>query len=668
MLNILRLIILIGLINLYGHLIKAEEVSSAQLRDLDTHHPFSPPTSLESWEARSRDLRLQIKVSLGLHPLPSLPPVRPRVYGKIMRDHYSIEKVTFESLPGMVVTGNLYRPLGIHVRRLLPAVLSPHGHWDEARFYNAPPKKVKSLLATGQERFESAARNHMQARCVQLARMGCVVFQWDMIGYCDSKQISIDRAHHFSNQPKQSINLDDGWLLYSALAESNAQSVLGLQTLATLRAIEMLLTLPEVDPQRIAITGASGGGTQSFICAAIDDRIRVAFPAVMVGTYMQGGCTCENSCLLRTGTGNVEIAALIAPRPLGMTAANDWTREMPHDGFPELQAVYKLFDEKDKVALFPSLHFGHNFNHVSRVALYGWINDHFNLSIDKPILENDFEIASKDELTVWGANHSQPPGGELFERQLLKSWAGLVENQLNKLLCGGEEQHDLFLNVLKDGWRVCLGMTVSPFDSTPSADLSRRGEIIFTSVNHGRWRISHSASDYESEDHFILIKVGKENVSPNFIYSYSEDDQQLVQYTRMAAAYTYGYNLPVFTKRARQLAATIVWLHEEYPADSITLYAEGASSALAAASAFYVQTFCANPTSRLSLVLDPQNFRFSRIDSIRHPFFLPGSVRYKDFPGLIACLNQELISLPESAQLPAEFELLRNLNSNARKN
>jgi poly(3-hydroxybutyrate) depolymerase len=155
-----------------------------------------------------------------------------------------------------------------------------------------------------------------------------------MIGYCDSQQISFDRAHRFANQKAEDEVTDAGWLLFSPRAESHAQSIMGLQALASSRAVDLLMTLPEVDPQRIAITGASGGGTQSFIAAALDPRIKVAFPAVMVSTGMQGGCTCENACLLRIGTGNVEMASLIAPRPMGLTAADDWTKTWPATDSP----------------------------------------------------------------------------------------------------------------------------------------------------------------------------------------------------------------------------------------------------------------------------------------------------------------------------------------------
>ena len=80
----------------------------------------------------------------------------------------------------------------------------------------------------------------------------------------------------------------------------------------------------------------------------------------MVSTAMQGGCTCENACGLRIETGNVEFAALFAPKPLGMTAADDWTKEMATKGFPELKQHYGLFGAPDRVMSKAAVHFGHN--------------------------------------------------------------------------------------------------------------------------------------------------------------------------------------------------------------------------------------------------------------------------------------------------------------------
>src|ERR1051325_10436318 len=112
---------------------------------------------------------------------------------------------------------------------------------------------------------------------------------------------------------------------------------MGLQTWNSIRALDFVTSLPDVDASRIGVTGASGGGTQTFILCAVDPRPAVEFPAVMVSTAMQGGCTCENASLLRIHTGNIEFAALFAPKPQGMTCANDWTKEMSTKGFPELK-------------------------------------------------------------------------------------------------------------------------------------------------------------------------------------------------------------------------------------------------------------------------------------------------------------------------------------------
>jgi hypothetical protein len=451
------------------------------LRDLKSHCPFRPPATREAWVRRAAALREQLLVTLGLWPMPALDPVRPRIHGRIQLDGYTVEKVVFESLPGLFVTGNLYRPHPIPPGGRMPAVLCPHGHWENARFHDLRPETIARTLATGAERFESAARNPIQARCVQLARMGCVVFHWDMLGYCDSNQISFERAHRFAKQDPATEVTDAGWLLFSPRAESYAQSVMGLQTLAVLRSVDFVISLPEVDPTRIGITGASGGGTQSFIGAAIDPRITVAFPAVMVSTGMQGGCTCENACGVRVGTGNVELASLIAPRPLGLTAADDWTRTMPEDGFPQMQQVYDLFSVRENVALFPALQFDHNFNYVARTAMYGWMNRHLSLGLEEPVLERDFEWLGRENLTVWDAGEQRPEMGEAFERQLLKAFCMSVEDRWNALLAPGREAE--YGKTMKIGWDVVLGLTTCGIDSA-----------IATPIENGTWRL-HSQSD-----------------------------------------------------------------------------------------------------------------------------------------------------------------------------
>ena len=316
---------------------KPNDVRLQPLKDLNGFFGFTPPESIEAWNRRREELRFQVKVALGLEPEPTRTKLNARVYGRVSLDDYVVDKVYFESMPGFYVTGSLYRPKNPSGK--MPGVLCPHGHWANGRFYDAGEANAKALVKEGGESNVEAARNHIQARCVHLARMGCVAFQYDMIGYADSVQLNHYLAHGFSRQ-RPEFN-GQNWGLYSPDAERNLQSIMGLQSWNSIRALDFLETVEGVDPERLAVTGASGGGTQTFLLAAIDDRIKVSFPAVMVSTAMQGGCTCENCSLLRVTTGNIELAGLFAPRPMGVTAANDWTKEMRTKGFPELKELYK---------------------------------------------------------------------------------------------------------------------------------------------------------------------------------------------------------------------------------------------------------------------------------------------------------------------------------------
>ena len=183
-------------------------------------------------------------------------------------------------------------------------------------------EEARAQIERGEERYLANARHHLQARCAELARRGAIVLHWDMIGYADSRQL--DHREGFGDVE----------------AELWGMSHFGLQTLSSIRALDWMLAREDVDPERVAVTGGSGGGTQTFILGAVDDRPAALFPAVMVSTGMQGGCVCENASLLRVGSGNVELAAMAAPRPLGLTGADDWTREIMTRGLPELEVLY----------------------------------------------------------------------------------------------------------------------------------------------------------------------------------------------------------------------------------------------------------------------------------------------------------------------------------------
>ena len=300
-------------------------------RTLNDTFAAPKPASLEAWKPRASWLREHILASAGLLPMPEKTPLQPQIFGEVERGDYTVSKVYFESLPGFFVTGNLYRPSG---GGPFPAILSAHGHWAYGRLEHTPTASVP-------------------ARAVNLARQGFVVFSYDMIGYNDSRQL----AHTFGG-PRENL-----WGL----------SLAGLQLWNSIRAIDFLESLPYVKRDAIGATGASGGGTQTFLVAAVDDRIKAAAPVNMISLHMQGGCLCENLPGLRLDTTNVEIAGTIAPRPLLMVSATgDWTKNTLESEYPAMRGIFALFGAEDRVH---AVRFDapHNYNTDSREAMYAWM-------------------------------------------------------------------------------------------------------------------------------------------------------------------------------------------------------------------------------------------------------------------------------------------------------
>ncbi|MCB1079266.1 MAG: hypothetical protein KDM64_15705, partial [Verrucomicrobiae bacterium] len=406
---------------------------------LHDYHPFRPVASKAEWEQRQRDIRDRVQLASGLWPMPTKTPLNAVIHGKVDRGDYTVERVFFESMPGHFVCGSLYRPAGNSLavgekNGKRPGVLCPHGHWNNGRFYDSGEPAALREISIGAERFLNAARHPLQARCIQLARMGCVVFHYDMLGYADSMQFPEHR-----NCPRESMNGDvpGKFGFISPQATGRLQTNFGLQTWNSERALDFLLGLDGVDPKRVLVTGASGGGTQTQMISAIDDRVTASFPCVMPSTSMQGGCTCENTHLLRIGQGNIDIAAAVAPRPLGMTSADDWTIELKTKGYPDLVKVYEMVGAPKNYEAFFDIHFKHNYNHVSRTHMYSFVNRHFGLGLKDPVLEQDFEPIDKDGLTVWTEDHPAPSGdqvGEAHEKAVNRWWAEDSDAQIAKLL------------------------------------------------------------------------------------------------------------------------------------------------------------------------------------------------------------------------------------------
>lgn len=590
------------------------------LKDLDGHFPFEVPASKESWEVRATELRRQIKVSLGLTPLPTLAPLKPTIHSRREMDGYAVEKFYIESFSGLYVTGSLYSPLDTKGKKL-PAVLCPHGHWINGRFLRVSDGEIKNEIANGAERFESAARSPLQARCVQLARMGCIVLHYDMLGYADSRQIDFNRAHGFGNHGPNPAVQDGKWLLFSPRAEELNQNVMGIQTINTLQLVEYLLSREDVDPSKLSITGASGGGTQTFIASAIEPRFSGAYPVVMVSTSMQGGCTCENACGLRVGTGNVEIAALTAPKPMGLNAANDWTKNMATDGVPQLKKLYGLYGASDRFSFQSATHFGHNYNHVTRVAMYGFMNRLFGLGLKEPILENDFEYLTSEELSVWDKDHPEPKSGIAFESEFLAAWKADVEKQL-------QSSPDL----VREGW---LGI-LSPANELAKS-VVKKDDLGYTNQQGGvigKFKSALSKSKSVSlcvafaDDASSDIPDGTVRLDVEDVYGLdSGAEQPLVKNPRLSASYTYGYNAPLAVRRF----ATLIGIVDDLSGSGMTIELTGTPSTVWMLPAVKLL----RPEAKIAYQTRGLSYDFAS-ETIRDHKFVPGSIRYLGYAGLLS--------------------------------
>lgn len=622
-----------------------EDSRLGKAKDLNGYFPMKVPATKEAWEARKKELREQVLVANGLWPMPEPAPLKPVIHGKIERDDYTIEKAFFASYPGHYVCGNLYRPKGRTGK--LPGVLCPHGHWANGRFFDYGEKAAAALVKQGAEKTFLGARYPLQARCAQLARMGCVVFHYDMVGVADSKQIE-----HTAG-------------FIDAEAELRLQSFMGLQTYNSIRALDFLVGLPDVDPSRLGVTGASGGGTQTFILCAIDARPTVAFPAVMVSIAMQGGCICENCSYLRQNTGNIELAALFAPRPLGMTGANDWTRDIETKGLPELKALYKLYGAEDKVMAKCFLQFDHNYNQVSREVMYNWFNQHLKLELSEPVKERPFEPVPcqfpihRHELSVFNQDHPLPPDA-LTAEGLRKYLIEMSSKQLAQLQPKDAESLKEYRRIVGSALRVMIGDKFPESGEVEAKDmglveqdgarvrklvLSRKGQgeqiptlWVIPPKNNGTIVVWIDAAGKSS-----LMKDGKWSagarkildmkasiLAPDVFLTGEFSGAKAPTVEARYAGYTFGYNRPLLANRVHDILTAIAYTHGTTDRGTIHLVGFGKAGPWVV----LARALCGDTVARTAVDMD--QFSFDKVQTTSDEMMLPGALKYGGMQGFAA--------------------------------
>lgn len=333
-----------------------DERRSMMYSYVDAHlPPIELPSTKRAWEQRKAQLRTEILRLVGLPELDRRTPVRFLSKGFIERDTYTIEKILFESYPGMMVPGLVYAPK--RIPSLAPAMISIPGH-----VY-----------------CEGKASESVQARCINLASRGIIAMTFDYIGTGERNT----GANACGAMPYGGGN-EHGLRTFSYTAGNPT----GLDILDGIRAVDYLRTRKDVDPERIGFTGESGGSNTTYWVSALDERVKLAVPVCSVTTFDYWIRNNRNWDWHQRPPGIRRVAeistllAMIAPRPLlviGSLRGTD-AEEFPFDQTEEAVAgarrVYKLYGAEDNTEIWES-NTNHGYQRDKRERMYSFVEKHF---------------------------------------------------------------------------------------------------------------------------------------------------------------------------------------------------------------------------------------------------------------------------------------------------
>jgi dienelactone hydrolase len=366
------------------------------------------PRSKAEWLQRRSVVRRQTLEALALSPLPERLPLDVREGGMLEREGYRVQRLYWQTWPQVWASGWLYTPRDTDGKG--PAVLNPHGHWSEG-----------------------ARHPGVQSRMIALAKLGYLA-------------LAVDSAHVYDY--------------------ATGVSPLTVMTYNNLRALDYLAGRPDVDRERLGITGESGGAQQAMYLLAVDDRIRTAVLAVLVSYFkrilMPEGhhCPCNHVPGIMRFTDEPELCAVASPRALlYLTVTGDWTAPFPDHELGELLAVYRLWQQPDRLGhrQFPG---PHDYSHEMREAAYTWFERELRgirsaEAVPEPVLqvEEPGTLATLDSppegdlgadgVIQWYRKRvvAQPP--QLESRQSRKSYQEGLRASLALLL--GEEPESVTL-------------------------------------------------------------------------------------------------------------------------------------------------------------------------------------------------------------------------------
>jgi len=363
-----------------------------RFRNVQSVFPMPDWGTLAQWKRKRQAIRQHLWLSTGMNDRTSAFRAKGRVIDTFEHEGIVVENIRIETLPGLYVMGNLYRPK--NPKGKLPLVLHPHGHGMHSRT-------------------EPLGHGSVPHRAMNHAFHGFAAFAWSMIGLANDV-MQLEHRALLSGKDKHICNL-------------LGLSMFGLQTNNSIKVLDYLLTRKDIDARRVGCTGESGGATQTYFLSALDDRIKVAAPAVMLSGHYQGGCVCENTPLLHLDYSTVDYAALIAPRPLFLTGCTgDWTHHMRERELKSLKELYALYGQEDSIDGFYQDE-RHNYDRRSRERVLAWMVRHLidPSFADRRVPESRKPIPTRNQLLVHDTPVPPVTNTVTSQKALIATWRDL---------------------------------------------------------------------------------------------------------------------------------------------------------------------------------------------------------------------------------------------------
>lgn len=429
------------------------KAQAASLRAAD-----QPPTTAGEWAARKTKIREQLLAAWGGFPAEACP-LESRKLGELQRDGYRVEKLVFQTLPGLWMTALAYVPDGPGP---FPAILQVHGHWSGA--------KQDPVV---------------QARCIGAAKHGFFVLAVDALGAGERGL-------------KKPLGEYHGEMVAATLFPTG-KPLSGLQVYENMRAVDYLQSRPEVIASKIGITGASGGGNQTMYAGAFDERLGAVVPVCSVGNYQAylgaACCMCEVVPGALESTEEAGVLGLVAPRGLMVINA---TRDAPQFSVAEAQKsiagatpIFALLEHPEQIkhAIFES---PHDYNKAMREAMYGWMTKQLKgVGAGEPLPEPEFKTEDPETIRCFPGDArpddwlTLPQFASAEGRRLVaaiepvqsaEDWkqrrSELRDRLIEKVLGGFPESSDLKARTVE----TAAGATEVTFQPEPGITLTARKE------------------------------------------------------------------------------------------------------------------------------------------------------------------------------------------------